>query len=178
MTVCSGEPVRLVGAGPGDPDLLTLRAEQYLAVAELIVADAVLADLVATTSPGAELTLVPEAVDPTGVERAVERLAVASHAGRRALRLYLGDPWTHPTYHGERRALARRGFAVEDVPGLVPELALAAGAGLAATARPIASVVRIGPAAALAAPRPGVNDLWLADGGLRGRVAGVGVGPS
>ncbi len=171
MTGGRRSPVLLVGAGPGDPDLLTLRAADELARAEVVVADDALAGLVAGCAPRAQVMMVDPAVDPEVVAAALARAAAE---GQRTVRLYRGDPWTHPGHHDERAGLERRGVPVEGVPGLVTELALAAVDGLAATARPVASVVRIGPAAAGASPRAGVNDLWLAAGGLSARVAGVG----
>ena len=131
------DPVLLVGAGPGDPDLLTLRAEAALAAARVVVTDADLADLAAAFAPRAAVTVAGDDA----------RRVVATLAGGRpgAVRLYRGDPWLHPAFAAEAGALTAAGVAWEAVPGLAVALALAAEAGVAVHHRPVSVCVTLVP---------------------------------
>jgi siroheme synthase len=120
-------PILLVGAGPGDPDLLTLRAEAALAAARTVVTDATVADLAAAWAPGA--TLHEAGPDPA-------RTAAVLAGAAPAVRLYRGDPWLHPDFAAEAGALTARGTAYEAVPGPAAALALAGEAGIAVHHRP------------------------------------------
>jgi siroheme synthase len=146
--VTSSAPGRvlLVGAGPGDPDLLTLRAEAALAAAALVLTDPVLVPLAGAFAPGAVVE--PAPADPAAV---ADRCARAAGP---AVRLYRGDPWLHPAHAAEAAALTARGLATDAVPGPPAELALAGAAGLAVHHRPLAATVTLAPSAA-ALPPPG-----------------------
>jgi siroheme synthase len=130
-------PVMLAGAGPGDPDLLTLRTEAALAAARLVVADPALVPLATAFAPRADV--VEAGADP---EATAAGLAAAS-AGP-AVRLYRGDPWLHPAYAAEAAALAARGVATEAIPGPPVETALAGAAGLALHHRPVSVTLTLG----------------------------------
>ena len=150
MTTVRTEPVLLVGGGPGDPDLLTLRAEAALAAARVVVTDATLADLAAAFAPRADLTFWPR--DPGSEhwfprpERSVGSVAaVLAAAGPGAVRLYLGDPWLHPAFAAEAAALTAGGVTWEAVPGPAAALALAATAGIAVHHRPVSVCVTLLP---------------------------------
>ena len=138
--------VLLVGAGPGDPDLLTLRAEAALAAAALVLTDPVLVPLAGAFAPGAVVE--PAPADPAAV---ADRCARAAGP---AVRLYRGDPWLHPAHAAEAAALTARGLFTDAVPGPPAELALAGAAGLAVHHRPLAATVTLAPAAG-ALPTPG-----------------------
>lgn len=140
-------PVLLVGAGPGDPDLLTLRAEAELAVAGLVVADEAVLDLALAFAPAAEVVAAAAA-------DVADRLAAAWGEGRRAVRLYRGDPWLHRRYAGEAAALAERDIPTESVPGPAAELALLAEAGIAVHHRPLSVTVTLGAPEDLPASSP------------------------
>jgi uroporphyrinogen III methyltransferase/synthase len=146
VTASAPVPVLLVGAGPGDADLLTLRAEAALAAATLVLTDPGLVPLAAAFAPGAVVG--PAPTDPAAV---ADRCARAAGA---AVRLYRGDPWLHLAHASEAAALAARGLPTEAVPGPPAELAVAGAAGLAVHHRPLAATVTLAPAAA-ALPRPG-----------------------
>jgi uroporphyrinogen III methyltransferase/synthase len=135
--------VLLVGAGPGDPDLLTLRAEAALAAADLVVADATLVPLAAAFAPGADV--VPAPADPRALAALVARAAVP-------VRLYRGDPWLHPAFAAESAALASGGVACEAVPGPPVEIARAGSAGVPLHHRPLAVTLTLGPLPAVAEP--------------------------
>jgi precorrin-4 methylase len=156
----------LAGGGPGDPDLLTLRAEAALGAARLVVADAALVPLATAFAPRAEVL---EAGRDPGATVAM----LAASQGP-AVRLYRGDPWLHPRYAAEAATLAARGVATEAVPGPPVETALAGAAGLALHHRPVAVTLTLGldvgggPGRTLAGE---VDDLRAAAGPLAGRRA-------
>jgi uroporphyrinogen III methyltransferase/synthase len=119
--------VALVGAGPGDPELLTVRAAALLAAAEVVVADPGLPTVVLDRlDPAAEVLTGPE--DPVGMATARAR------AGRRVVRLVHGDPLTAAGPIAEARALvkalARTPTRLEIVPGVAPLAAGPAYAGI------------------------------------------------
>jgi siroheme synthase len=130
-------PVALAGAGPGDPDLLTLRTEAALAAARLVVADPALLPLATTFAPRAEVVAAGSDPEATAV-------ALAESEGP-AVRLYRGDPWLHPAYAAEAAALAAQGVATEAIPGPPVETALAGAAGLALHHRPVSVTLTLGP---------------------------------
>lgn len=114
-------PVLLVGGGPGDPDLLTLRAQAALEAAGTVVTDPALADLATAFAPLAQV------IPADNAEAAVESL----RSGRPpVVRLYLGDPWLHPAHGAEAAALAAAGVATEAVPGISVEIGTATAAGV------------------------------------------------
>lgn len=129
-------PVQLVGAGPGDPDLLTLAAEAALLAAREVVADRSLATLVDEVSgaglSGPAVTFVD---DGSGASDAAPELLAAVVRGVGVVRLYRGDPWFHPAGDRERAALRSGGFSFDVIAGVVEELALLADAGIPAQVR-------------------------------------------
>jgi uroporphyrinogen III methyltransferase/synthase len=113
-------PVALVAAGPGDPDLLTLRAAALLREAEYIVVDADAAEVAAVhASPDAEVVI---AVSASGlplehIERA--KLVIdAAKEGKRTVRLIAGDPVVDGTLLHEAGALRKAKVAFEVAPGV------------------------------------------------------------
>ena len=160
MTVEPGAPagrdvapgvVALVGAGPGDPDLLTLRAEALLAASTVVVTDPGVAHLARAFAPGARVTVTTAGgVDRATVDRDAtvdgDTLAVLTGAVRwrqRIVRLYRGDPWLHPAHAVESAILASSGIETVTVPGLAVELAVPAVAGIPVHHRPRAVTVTI-----------------------------------
>jgi siroheme synthase len=197
--------VAFVGAGPGDPELVTLRAEAMLAVAEVVVTDAAVVTLArrlahraevwtveptvadhvaanddaanrpsaqnlyrigadganhADPSGGATARRATDATEATGATATAGRntdatgdtgvtpattLVAAATAGLAAVRLYHGDPWLHPAYAHDVAQLDATGVAHQTVPGLVPEWATLATAGIAVHHRPRAVTVTLGP---------------------------------
>jgi siroheme synthase len=149
--------VELVGAGPGDPDLLTLRAEAALAAATVVVCDRVVARLARTFAPDAIVTVsAAGGPDAGSIDRgatvdgdAVALLTGAARRGERVVRLYRGDPWLHPAYAVESAILAGAGLEIVVVPGLAVELAVPATAGIAVHSRPVAATVTVAAPAGL-----------------------------
>ena len=126
-------PVALVGGGPGDPGLLTLRAEALLAAAQIVVVDRPLLPAAALRAPRAQLVVVEE-----GAGAGAELLAAAAAATGPVVRLYRGDPWLHPAHQREASALRAAGVATEAVPGVATEVALPGLAGVPLHVRPVA----------------------------------------
>lgn len=114
------EAVLLVGAGPGDADLLTLRAELALGAAGSVLADAAVAPLAGGS--GAAVVV----VDGVAAEAVVELVRGARPP---VVRLYRGDPWLHPAHAAERDALAAAGITTEAVPGVSVAVGTATAAG-------------------------------------------------
>ena len=134
--------VYLVGAGPGDPDLLTLRAARLLAEADIVVHDRLVdprvLDLI---SPWAEVIDVGKR--PGGPADAQDRIhQVLVEAARRhatVVRLKGGDPFVFGRGGEEAEALRSEGVGVEVVPGITSAIAGPAAAGIPVTMRGHAS---------------------------------------
>lgn len=125
--------VTLVGAGPGDPDLLTVAAVRALERAEVVVYDRPSADpLLALAPAGAERHCVGLAPGRRGLPQAeVNALLVQlGRDGRRVVRLKSGDPFVASRGGEEARALHAAGVATSVVPGVSSALAAPAAAGI------------------------------------------------
>jgi uroporphyrinogen III methyltransferase/synthase len=134
--------VALVGAGPGDPGLLTLRAAERLAQADVVIYDRLVsADVLAFIPPTAERIYVGKeagahALDQAGINALlVER----ARAGQRVVRLKGGDPFVFGRGGEEAEALAAAGISFEIVPGVTSAVAVPAYAGIPVTHRQIAT---------------------------------------
>lgn len=142
MTGC----VHLVGAGPGDADLLTVRAARLLAGADVIVHDRLVgADVLACCNRDAELVDVSKRPgdDSVSQEEINELLIEHASAGREVVRLKGGDPFVYGRGAEEALALVAAGVAVELVPGVSSALAGPAAAGISVTHRELARSVTI-----------------------------------
>ncbi len=113
--------VYLVGAGPGDPELLTLRGRQLLECADLVVYDALTSPaLLRFVRPTAEkLFAGKRSGDPSVPQEAIERtLIAAARRGLTVVRLEGGDPFLFGRGGEEAEALAAAGVGFEIVPGI------------------------------------------------------------
>jgi uroporphyrinogen III methyltransferase/synthase len=140
--------VHFVGAGPGRPDLLTLRAVTCLREADVIVHDLLVPPAILRyASPTAKLIPVPRSPPHAALEdpgRATGRLLVElAAAGDNVVRLKGGDPTVFGRLVEECEPLRESGFAVEIVPGVTAALAAAAAAGIPLTSRADASMVSL-----------------------------------
>ena len=130
--------VSLVSAGPGDPELLTLKAARRLAEAEVVLFDDLASGPVLDhAAEGAELIAVGKrAGRPSARQDAVNRLIV-DHArqGRRVVRLKSGDSGIFGRLEEELVALIAAGIPFEIVPGVTAASAAAAAAGIPLTRR-------------------------------------------
>ena len=135
-----------VGAGPGDPRLLTLRAADLLGRADLVLHDG-LADrrALARVRAGAEVVDVGETAShaPSEQEAINARMIEAARAGLEVVRLKAGDPYLLARGSEEAEALARAGVGFEVVPGISSPIAAAAYAGIPLTHRNVSSAVLI-----------------------------------
>ncbi len=137
MSACP-HPVLLVGAGPGDPELLTLKAVRAIAQADvLLVDDLVDRRVLAHARPGARIVEVGKRGGcPSTPQAFIERLLVhEARAGRRVVRLKGGDPMIFGRAGEELDALRAAGLEAEVVPGISAALGAAASLGLSLTDR-------------------------------------------
>jgi len=133
--------VSLVGAGPGDPDLLTRRAYDRLQRADLVLYDALVSAEVLALAPRAQRFFVGKRATRNAVaQETINRLLIrAGRRGRRVVRLKAGDPFVFGRGGEEALALEAAGIAYEVVPGISAALAAPALAGIPVTHRGAAS---------------------------------------
>jgi len=143
-TVPSFGTVHLVGAGPGDPDLLTLRAARLIGAARLIVHDGLVDPaILALARPDARLVSVAKQRSRhTMAQDAINALLVREAlAGNDVVRLKGGDPFVFGRGGEELEACRAAGVRVEVVPGISSALGAAAAAQIPLTHRRDASIV-------------------------------------
>ena len=142
----SGGHVALVGAGPGDPGLMTVRGRDLITRADVILYDRLIPDgVLAGARDGADLVYVgKEPGRPTMEQAEIERRLV-EHAGHGKLvvRLKGGDPFVFGRGGEEAEALRAAGVSFEVVPGITAGLAAPAFAGIPVTHREHASAVAL-----------------------------------
>ncbi len=121
--------VYLVGAGPGDPGLLTLRALKLLQTADVILPDDLVSDAVLDlASPSAEIIPVGKRCGQPRITQAGIHALMLEYAaaGRSVLRLKSGDPLIFGRAGEEMAALREAGIPFEIVPGITAAFAVAA----------------------------------------------------
>jgi uroporphyrin-III C-methyltransferase / precorrin-2 dehydrogenase / sirohydrochlorin ferrochelatase len=133
--------VALVGAGPGDPELITVRGRRLLAAADVVVADRLVPGLL-LDELRPEVELVDASKIPYGPSRAQEEinqiLVDRAKAGRFVVRLKGGDPYLFGRGGEEVNACTAAGIPVTVVPGVTSALAAPAAAGIPVTHRGVA----------------------------------------
>jgi uroporphyrinogen III methyltransferase/synthase len=136
--------VYLVGAGPGDPELITARGLRRLREADVVLYDALVhPDQLSVARPDAELVFVGKRAGRAS-ERQAEinrQLTQAAREGKTVVRLKGGDPYLFGRGSEEAELLASEGIPFEVVPGVPSPLAATAYAGLSLTHRELASSV-------------------------------------
>jgi uroporphyrin-III C-methyltransferase len=129
--------VSLVGAGPGDPDLLTRRAWHRLRSAESVFYDGLVPAAIVRIARDAKRVSVARRAGPKAIAEAdvIAALVASAAEGRRTVRLKGGDPFVLGRGHDEITALSAAGVACEVVPGVTSATAAPLLAGIPLTAR-------------------------------------------
>lgn len=135
--------VSIVGAGPGDPELLTLKGRRLLESADAVVHDRLVAREIVDLARGAErhdVGKLPGA--PATAQDEIDALLVRlAREGKRVVRLKGGDPFVFGRTASELDALVEAGIPFEIVPGVSAAIAVPAYAGIPVTDRRYASAV-------------------------------------
>ncbi|AMY24927.1 uroporphyrinogen-III C-methyltransferase [Rhodococcus fascians] len=132
--------VALVGGGPGDPDLITVRGRRLLAYADVVVADRLAPpELLAELGPHVEV--IDASKIPYGRAMAQEAINQAlidgAKAGKFVVRLKGGDPYVFGRGYEELEALAAEGIPVTVVPGITSAISVPSSAGIPVTHRAV-----------------------------------------
>jgi uroporphyrinogen III methyltransferase/synthase len=138
--------VYLVGAGPGDPGLFTLKGVECLAASDVVVYDHLISELILDHAPAtAEKIYVGKRGGSHHVEQEeINRLLVAlASRGKRVVRLKGGDPYILGRGGEEAAALKDAGIPYEVVPGITSAVAVPAYAGIPVTQRGLSSSLTI-----------------------------------
>ena len=138
--------VSIVGAGPGDPELITVRGLARIRAADVLVYDRLVPpELIAEAPPHAELIFAGKARGFAALgQREIEAVLIArASAGKDVVRLKGGDPYLFGRGGEEVAALVAAGITVEVVPGVSSALAAPASAGIPVTQRGLASALTI-----------------------------------
>jgi uroporphyrin-III C-methyltransferase len=136
--------VSLVGAGPGDPELITLRGRDRLREADVVIYDELAGKaLLDLCRPECERIYVGKKCGDHAVaqERIIDLLLTHAQAGRRVVRLKGGDPFIFGRGGEEMTALREAGISCEVVPGVTAAAAAGAAAGVPLTQRGMSSAV-------------------------------------
>jgi uroporphyrin-III C-methyltransferase len=142
----SGATVYIVGAGPGDPDLITVKGLACLRRADVVLYDRLAPrELLAEARPGAELIDVGK--QPQRHRRSQDqinaRLIARARAGLTVVRLTGGDPFVFGRGGEECQALAAAGIPFEVVPGVSSAIAVPAYAGIPVTQRGVSTAFTV-----------------------------------
>ena len=137
--------VAIVGAGPGDPELLTLKAARLIALADVVLYDRLVSPQILAMAPAAaELIDVGKRPGGSHTQDVLNDLLVAvATPGRRVVRLKGGDPFVFGRGGEEVEVLARHGISFEIVPGISSALAAPAAVGIPVTHRNMSRAVTV-----------------------------------
>jgi len=130
--------VALVGAGPGDPELITVRGLARLRACDVVVYDRLVADELVAEAPEHALRVDRDKLQQDDVNRL---LVAHARRGRHVVRLKGGDPFVFGRGGEEAMALAQAGISFEVIPGVSSLSSVPGSAGIPITHRGIASAV-------------------------------------
>ncbi|MGC4093424.1 MAG: uroporphyrinogen-III C-methyltransferase [Polyangiaceae bacterium] len=135
--------VWLVGAGPGDPGLITMRGHEVLKAAQVVLTDALAHPALLELCPDAEVRFVGKRYgEDSAVQEAITREMIEiARGGRSVVRLKGGDPLLFARGGEEAQALAEAGIPFEIVPGISSPVAASAYAGIPLTHRDVSKSV-------------------------------------
>jgi uroporphyrinogen III methyltransferase / synthase len=135
--------VWLVGAGAGEPGLITVRGQAVLSRAEVVLYDALAHPALLESCPGAELRSVGKRYgeESAGQDEIIGQLIELARQGKRVVRLKGGDPFMFARGAEEALALAAAGVKFEIVPGVSSPVAASAYAGISLTHREMSGSV-------------------------------------
>jgi len=136
--------VYLVGSGPGDPELLTIKAKRLIESAEVILYDQLPGEAILNMLPGSaeQIDVGKYAGNHKLSQWQINELLVKrAKEGKVVVRLKGGDPYLFGRGGEEAQALAKEGIEVEVVPGITSAIAVPAYAGIPVTHRDYASMV-------------------------------------
>lgn len=145
----SGAPVGtvvLVGAGPGDPELLTRKAEAAIRSADIVFYDELVsAEIMAEIPSNISCVYVGKRQGVIGIEQAdiIEGMIAAVKAGKRVVRLKAGDPMIFGRGGEEIEALHAAGISVAVIPGITAAIGAAGSSGIPLTHRDHAAQLTI-----------------------------------
>ncbi|MGW4298134.1 uroporphyrinogen-III C-methyltransferase, partial [Micromonospora chersina] len=166
----AGGRVALVGAGPGDPELITVRGWRLLTEAEVVVADRLVPGLL-LDELRPDVELVDASKIPYGPSRAQEEinriLVDRARAGKVVVRLKGGDPYVFGRGGEELLACAEAGVPVTVVPGVTSAISVPAAAGVPVTHRAVAHEFTV-VSGHVAPDSPASLVRWESLAGLRG----------
>jgi uroporphyrin-III C-methyltransferase len=130
--------VALVGAGPGDPELITLRGLARVRTCEVLIYDRLVADEIVHEAPIGALRISRDGLSQDDIN---DLLVAHGKRGRRVVRLKGGDPFVFGRGGEEALALVRAGVPFELVPGVSSIAAVPESAGIPVTHRGVSQMV-------------------------------------
>lgn len=158
--------VALVGAGPGDPELLTLRAARALSAADVVIIDALAnpAVLVHCRPDVRVIDVGKRGHQPSTPQALICKIIVReAAAGHRVVRLKGGDPFVFGRGGEELLALAEHGLSAEVIPGISSALAAPARLGMPVTHRGLSRSVTVVTGTSAPLKKTGAQDPALAE---------------
>jgi precorrin-4/cobalt-precorrin-4 C11-methyltransferase len=128
MTPIEKYPVTICGAGPGEPDLITVKGRKALEQADLVLyAGSLVPEAVLTWAP-ADAQRISSA--DMNLEEIIDTMATAHNDGQRVVRLHTGDPSLYGAIMEQMAELRKRGISYQVIPGVTAAFAAAAAMGI------------------------------------------------